>query len=284
MKFSRRVWVGWVIPATVGVMVGLVVRVLRTEVEIASRSSAAAPTSPARGASPSPEFASRRASGEAEEEKAAEAPELPALHEVLAEITDIEERIGVLDPAFLCTEGDCQGWFEPDKETLRQWAACAQLPVDLPSALFRGGGNWFSDEALDSIEITEDEREALDSVADEFGSEVHRRVLDLHAEIVATGETEDRPTHSLIADLRAMQAVYDPDGLDRRLVALERAGEPPPEELGSQEMIPFYRELLRIGDDLEERVGAVIGNERAHALRRHGNGWGARLGNPPMCR
>jgi hypothetical protein len=284
MPSQRHIWTGWVLPVVLGASAGLAARRLYADRDLAV-APGVRPTPHQRGAPPRvPEPSRSNHPDSGRVDRNAGDSEGESLDGVLAEIIRLEQRIDELDGgSFLCRDGSCDGWFEPNAETLEAWAACAQLPVDVPAALLRADGPWLSDAGLQKVDASPEEREALDLAMDAFDRQLHARFVSLHEDIVGTGRVADRSTHSLLAELRAFQAVSDPDGLDRKLVARERAGQTPQEERGSGEMVPYYRELLRLGDDLERNVAVVLGQERASALRRTGNGWGARLGSPPIC-
>lgn len=295
MRTTHRVLTGWVAPLCLGAILGGGIAAVRSAVcTPADRGTvgnqSVAPEHDGIERSLTQQHSSIRVKSATRATRASEDESVEELVDVLADINELEQRLASLTetPDNDCSgTGACGSVFEPTQQALDRWADCAQLPVDLPAKISgptSPSSPWFSSTALDAIDASESEREELELAAEDFSRTLHARLAAIHEHVIGENDAGARPTHVLLSDLRAMQGVVDEDAEQRRRVALERAGRTAEGMGESGELVPFYRQLVELGDEFESAAASVVGRERARAIRAAQGGWGSRIDNPPRCR
>ena len=236
--------------------------------------------SPRRGGA-TPEQVENRDLAEAE-------PRTPSTREplavVLAEIDALSaERTQLLSGEGVAPEG---ALFHPDQQRLEEWARCAVVPADIPSSFMSASKkHLFSEELVSDGVVTDAELSELEAATERFEASRRRRLAQIYADASGDESAMDLSTPELLRALRGMQRVVDPQGAQRRFVAEERAGTGHSQESdGDGSLVPYYREIGSLGDDLEKELASVVGDERASHLRVRMGGWGVHVRQESSCR
>jgi hypothetical protein len=165
-------------------------------------------------------------------------------------------------------------YLEADQKLLDEWAGLCRVRADVPPFDLDGDLDAI-DAAADQLDLLGAERVAFRDAALELIAADVALLREIY--VAATGDADGAA--ALDAEAMAEQVLQTGSlGEDARLRAAlsqERAGHATP-PTDRDAMTPFeelYRVTVAAGDDLERRLAARLGADRAHELRARFGGW-----------
>jgi hypothetical protein len=172
-------------------------------------------------------------------------------------------------------DGDTS-YFAPTKDELLEMAKNCTVKFDIPPI----GGNShdiISTEDMDKLNITTDEKAALDRTLDDLHAKLVAQLRALYVELTGNAAMAEE-----LAPLALEQEISEKStDADRfawtTLISRERAGlAQPPANLAARPPVErMYRLLTSYGDQVEQAFANVVGADRAHGIRAANNGWGS---------
>jgi hypothetical protein len=170
---------------------------------------------------------------------------------------------------------DGRPWFDPSPETLKSFVQECRVRFDMPNVMDSQAAD-IGDEVADEANLTDAERTALNETLSEMQERVRSEIRALYLEATGDSRGADLLSPGAMRNEIADKAAPGEEARVRLRLAQERAGmaQPPANLTGATPFERYYRILASIGDETERRVAAVIGRERAHALREKNGGWG----------
>jgi ferric-dicitrate binding protein FerR (iron transport regulator) len=206
-----------------------------------------------------------------------------------AELSILRDRVKRLEAEKVAGLG-AGGWRErgetfvdPTKEELLDYAKECRIAFDTPGI------------TLEPFELDDREAAELALGASERGqlerrlNNLHGRILEelraLYVEVTGDRSGAESLSPTALAEEITSKSPREETQLILQKISHERAGllQPPASLQGTSAAERYYRLMTRVGDDFERELGAVIGPERAHALRKKEDGWGHKHGMSHGC-
>lgn len=174
-------------------------------------------------------------------------------------------------------DGDGRPWFDPSPELLAQFAAECRIRFDTPPV---DGSEPFQLTADRGAEagLSADETARVNEVLRDLHARWKAFLVELYIEVTGDADRADSLSPSALSRELEDKAVPGDAAAVRERIARERAGlETPPTDLSKASAIErYYRRVTALGDETERALAAVLGPERARAVRAHDGGWGWR--------
>ena len=202
-------------------------------------------------------------------------PPAGAAEAVLREtIAAQEKELRELRAAAAANHPEPKGPFaHPSHEELLARVARCEIRYDYPSNLDLSRPPKLGEGKASELGLSAAQREAYDQAMSEVYSAHAQTMRRLYVELTGDEKTAQQLTRGqLLADIRDRQR----DAALNRKMAEELAGlaSPPADVSQASVRERMLRHMLTLGDDVEQRLAAVIGPEEARKLR--GESWGSR--------
>lgn len=156
-------------------------------------------------------------------------------------------------------------------------ARCATIKSDYPEGLFADGSVVFPfpQQTIEAASISEQERELIMQATEEMRTEIRRQFEDILLDFgMSRQDTAGMSLDRMKAALKEREDIEDVQRA-RRQIARARAGLDRP-------LVPrtatekTEHTLANLGEMYEQKLGQVLGSDRAAELRAAGDGWSSR--------
>ena len=176
-------------------------------------------------------------------------------------------------------------FFDPSKEELSQMAKECRLKWDSPP--LGAEPTRMGPKGQQEAGLSDEERERFNKISSDLHARTAADLRSFYAEVTGdSAASRDLSPSTMMQEIEAKSPEADVQETFRRLSA-ERAGlaKPPTlAELKARSPVErMMRQVTSLGDVFERDLGAVLGKERAHALRASGGGWGSRSVSSHGC-
>jgi hypothetical protein len=192
---------------------------------------------------------------------------------------DRESRENEPDPS-----DDGSPWFAPSETQLAEFAKECKIRFDTPP-IDQSTPFQLSARDAESYGVAPEEIDRVNTVLREIHESWRVRLVALYIE--ATGDTERADSMSpsaLAREIEDKAAPGEREEIQARL-AQERAGlvAPPTDLTRASPLERYLRGITVLGDEFEQKLGAVIGPDRAHQLRTERGAWDSRAQSSYGC-
>ena len=174
-------------------------------------------------------------------------------------------------------------WFEPTQAALEEMAKCGVVAWDQPPVW--GNEPGFDADWIDAVDMSADERAALQSTYDEFRENTSARLREIYVELGGDATAADSFDDRELLELMYSRMTQADIKSSREAIARERAGQAePPSGEPTSAGDAFMRWEATLGEQFETALGKRLGSDRAHELRAAGGGWSShRLTYTDLC-
>ena len=211
----------------------------------------------------------------AAEQAAREAGQRAEIAKLRARIAELE---GARSPGVFSAEvpeGEHPKYsIHPSHDELLQMAKECKIAFDMPSTSADHPFN-VSAQARTAAGLSESDAAAAVEAANQSMARTLAQIRAIYVEVTGNnGASEELSMSSMISEIEERAADA---GASKWQLAAERAGlVPVPSSLSSRSPTErMLRALSSSGDDVERSIAAVVGPDRAQALRAANNGWGS---------
>jgi hypothetical protein len=197
-----------------------------------------------------------------------------------AELARLQARVHDLETGASAGGGgqkkDDRPFFDPSKDELQALAKECRLKWDAPSIGLQP--QTMGPKRASEVGLSDQERAELNRVNADENQRVLAQLRILYIEVTGDRAGADSLTPEALENEIMAKS---PDGVVQQVfqkLSHERAGlqAPPADATGESPAERMMRMMTTLGDDLEQRLGATIGPDRARQLRSEGAGWGGR--------
>lgn len=187
---------------------------------------------------------------------------------------EIARLRGLLDDADLQSDARNASFFPASDEQLRQWADNCQLRLDQPPVMGMEAGE--VGDAADQLELTPEERDAVQQAIERMHGSVSEELRELYVE--ATGDTHGAAQLSpraMFAEIRDKAGEDDTPSIVMNRIAQERAGLAMAPAADAEMSAPerATRLYAGVGDRFQQLLAEALGPQRAYDLRAREGGW-----------
>ena len=197
-----------------------------------------------------------------------------------ARIEKLETHAGTAGMDSQENVGPTRAYYRPSQDDLEEMAADCRLKFDAPPLDAHDAPpllERLEASASTRFDLSESEREAIQAMYEGFNEAFTARIRELYIE--ATGDTAGAAVLSLGSMMAEIVAKSDPQAAieARRKIAEERAGLRPRHSGDHFPVEAYYRTMIALGTDLENKLAQIVGADRAQRIRESSDGWPAKM-------